>query len=126
MQVDGELGVDEDESAVIERAADPVPRVGRDQHPGERGDRLAPDQRKAHAQPGDGGPLLEEGAAHERGLHSRVVASVVSAGEERDLAALVGSRRSLGQWRILDGELGGADAHHLATQDLFVAGGEHA
>ena len=68
-----------------------------------RRDRLALDEREAHAQPGHRGSLLEETAAHERGLHPGVVARLVAGGKEGDGAATVRARRPLGKrgspWR---------------------------
>ena len=125
MQVHRQVRIDEDEVPVVERARDAVSRVGGDEHAGEGRDRLARDQRMAHAQPGYGGPLLDETAAHEQDLHSGVVAHVVAGGEEGGRLALVGAWRRRRERRLVEGHFGETHAHCLRTQDLLAAGGEH-
>ena len=65
LEVDGEVDVDEEEAAEVERGADPVADVGGDQGALQRRRLLAGDQRLAHPQPDGRRPRLEEAAGDE-------------------------------------------------------------
>ena len=71
VQVDAQVDVDEQVTRPVERRADPVAGVGRDQHPLQRSRLLAGDQRVAHPHPDTvAGPGLEEALRRRTGTPS--------------------------------------------------------
>ena len=77
-----QVGVDEEQAAVVERRAHAVAGVRRDQHPVARRGLRALDQRHAHAHPGPRRTGLDVRAVHEADLHRGVVADVLPGGKK--------------------------------------------
>ena len=117
-QVDGQLGVDEQVLAPVERGADAVADVGGDHEALQRRRLLALDERAAHAHPDRRRAGLEEAAVHEAVLHRRVVADLLAGGKEVAVAPWSGpGGRRLGlEADVADGHAPGVGAHHLAVR----------
>jgi hypothetical protein len=127
--VNAQVGVDEDELAVVERAADAVAGVGRAQDALERRRLLAGDERHPHPQPDGRRSRLPEAAGDEPVLDRGVEADVDAGREEGDLAAVDRARRrrrvrlarARRQRHLRGPQPPGARAHHRAAA---AGGGE--
>ena len=95
MEVHGQVDVDEQVAAPVERRAHPVASIGRDQKPLQRRGLLAGDQRDVHPQPDGGRPGLNEGSLDKPVVHRRVVADVVAGLEELAGGGLVRAGRRI-------------------------------
>ena len=101
----GQVDVDEDELAEVDRGADPVADVGGDQDALQGRRLLVPDEGVAHPQPGGRRADLGEAAGDEADLHRRVVALALAGREEAVRAGLARQRRARRDRDRLGGEV---------------------
>ena len=118
-QVHAEVGVDEDESAPVERCAHAVAAVGGHHHALKRGELLALHECHARAQPGRGGAGFQELPTREDDLHRGVPAHALARREELEGGGVLRPGRRLvllpvGR-DVGRGEAPGACPHHLAV-----------